>query len=559
MKESPLFCQYISRAFRSGDQIRLVQPGFIESDFVKRTVLLFGKRCILSFSTVVSAATEGLAVEFVHVEADVSNGLPVFHMVGYLASEVKEAGERVRTAIKNSGFDFPAKRTVINLSPATMRKRGASFDLPIAVAVLTALGELSGSRIQNTLIIGEMGLDGSVRKVPGILPIVAEAKEREVRRCIVPEENKAEAALVSGMQVIGVKDLKETIEFLKSGSKPQKKKVQQTGSMQERETEESFPDFGDLCGQKNVRRAAEIAVAGGHNLLLIGPPGSGKTMTAGCIAGILPPMSTEESMEVTKIYSVMGMVDEKQPLIRKRPFRNVHHTATRAALIGGGMIPRPGEISLAHQGVLFLDELPEFKKGVLEVLRQPLEQHCIRITRNYGTYTFPADFMLVAAMNPCPCGYYPDMQKCRCTQTAIHRYLERISQPILDRIDICVEAPALTFGELTGQQKEETSAAIQKRVAVAQDIQRERYRKEGFSYNSQIPATKIREYCALDKKQEQYMEEIYGKLQLTARSYHKLLRVARTLADMDGGDRICDRHLEEAICYRSFDRKFWER
>lgn len=353
----------------------------------------------MSFSTVVSAATEGLAVEFVHVEADVSNGLPVFHMVGYLASEVKEAGERVRTAIKNSGFDFPAKRTVINLSPATMRKRGASFDLPIAVAVLTALGELSGSRIQNTLIIGEMGLDGSVRKVPGILPIVAEAKEREVRRCIVPEENKAEAALVSGMQVIGVKDLKETIEFLKSGSKPQKKKVQQTGSMQERETEESFPDFGDLCGQKNVRRAAEIAVAGGHNLLLIGPPGSGKTMTAGCIAGILPPMSTEESMEVTKIYSVMGMVDEKQPLIRKRPFRNVHHTATRAALIGGGMIPRPGEISLAHQGVLFLDELPEFKKGVLEVLRQPLEQHCIRITRNYGTYTFPADFMLVAAMN----------------------------------------------------------------------------------------------------------------------------------------------------------------
>ena len=317
--------------------------------------------------------------------------------------------------------------------------------------------------------------------------------------------------------------------------------------------------LGGLSGQPYARRLGSIAVAGGHNLLLIGPPGSGKTMTAGCIAGILPPMSTEESMEVTKIYSVMGMVNEKQPLIRKRPFRNVHHTATRAALIGGGMIPRPGEISLAHQGVLFLDELPEFKKGVIEVLRQPLEQHCIRITRNYGTYTFPADFMLVAAMNPCPCGYYPDMQKCRCTQTAIHRYLERISQPILDRIDICVEAPALTFGELTGQQKEETSAAIQKRVAVAQDIQRERYRKEGFSYNSQIPATKIREYCALDKKQEQYMEEIYGKLQLTARSYHKLLRVARTLADMDGGDRICDRHLEEAICYRSFDRKFWER
>lgn len=549
MKESPLFCQYISRAFRSGDQIRLVQPGFIESDFVKRTVLLFGKRCILSFSTVVSAATEGLAVEFVHVEADVSNGLPVFHMVGYLASEVKEAGERVRTAIKNSGFDFPAKRTVINLSPATMRKRGASFDLPIAVAVLTALGELSGSRIQNTLIIGEMGLDGSVRKVPGILPIVAEAKEREVRRCIVPEENKAEAALVSGMQVIGVKDLKETIEFLKSGSKPQKKKVQQTGSVQERETEESFPDFGDLCGQKNVRRAAEIAVAGGHNLLLIGPPGSGKTMTAGCIAGILPPMSTEESMEVTKIYSVMGMVNEKQPLIRKRPFRNVHHTATRAALIGGGMIPRPGEISLAHQGVLFLDELPEFKKGVLEVLRQPLEQHCIRITRNYGTYTFPADFMLVAAMNPCPCGCYPNLERCTCTPAQIQAYLGKISQPFLDRIDLCVEAGRVDYENLTEQKKGEASAEIRMRVCRVRNLQKERYEGKKIRRNTQLEGELLKKYCALGTKEEAMMRQAFERFSLTARSYHRILRVARTIADLDGREKISEEHLSEALGY----------
>ena len=559
MKESPLFCQYISRAFRSGDQIRLVQPGFIESDFVKRTVLLFGKRCILSFSTVVSAATEGLAVEFVHVEADVSNGLPVFHMVGYLASEVKEAGERVRTAIKNSGFDFPAKRTVINLSPATMRKRGASFDLPIAVAVLTALGELSGSRIQNTLIIGEMGLDGSVRKVPGILPIVAEAKEREVRRCIVPEENKAEAALVSGMQVIGVKDLKETIEFLKSGSKPQKKKVQQTGSVQERETEESFPDFGDLCGQKNVRRAAEIAVAGGHNLLLIGPPGSGKTMTAGCIAGILPPMSTEESMEVTKIYSVMGMVNEKQPLIRKRPFRNVHHTATRAALIGGGMIPRPGEISLAHQGVLFLDELPEFKKGVLEVLRQPLEQHCIRITRNYGTYTFPADFMLVAAMNPCPCGCYPNLERCTCTPAQIQAYLGKISQPFLDRIDLCVEAGRVDYENLTEQKKGEASAEIRMRVCRVRNLQKERYEGKKIRRNTQLEGELLKKYCALETKEEAMMRQAFERFSLTARSYHRILRVARTIADLDGREKISEEHLSEALGYRMVDKKYWGR
>ena len=511
----------------------------------------------MSFSTVVSAATEGLAVEFVHVEADVSNGLPVFHMVGYLASEVKEAGERVRTAIKNSGFDFPAKRTVINLSPATMRKRGASFDLPIAVAVLTALGELSGSRIQNTLIIGEMGLDGSVRKVPGILPIVAEAKEREVRRCIVPEENKAEAALVSEMQVIGVKDLKETIEFLKSGSKPQK--VQQTGSVQERETEESFPDFGDLCGQKNVRRAAEIAVAGGHNLLLIGPPGSGKTMTAGCIAGILPPMSTEESMEVTKIYSVMGMVNEKQPLIRKRPFRNVHHTATRAALIGGGMIPRPGEISLAHQGVLFLDELPEFKKGVLEVLRQPLEQHCIRITRNYGTYTFPADFMLVAAMNPCPCGCYPNLERCTCTPAQIQAYLGKISQPFLDRIDLCVEAGRVDYENLTEQKKGEASAEIRMRVCRVRNLQKERYEGKKIRRNTQLEGELLKKYCALGTKEEAMMRQAFERFSLTARSYHQILRVARTIADLDGREKISEEHLSEALGYRMVDKKYWGR
>ena len=340
----------------------------------------------MSFSTIVSAAIDGLGVEFVRVEADISNGLPMFHMVGYLSSEVKEAGERVRTAIRNSGFDYPPKRTVINLSPATLRKRGASFDLPIAVASLMSLGRIPPEEPGRSLIIGELSLDGKVRKVPGILPIVIEAKAAGVSRCIVPADNMAEGALVSGIQVIGVEDLKQAVSALKGVPLPKADSSEEEW----KEPVEMFPDFADIRGQENVKRAAEIAVAGGHNLLMIGPPGSGKSMTAKCIAGILPPPDMEESLEITKIYSVLGMLNEKSPLIQKRPFREVHHTATRAALIGGGVFPRPGEISLAHGGVLFLDELPEFKKSVLEVLRQPLEEKEIQISRTYGNYRFPA-------------------------------------------------------------------------------------------------------------------------------------------------------------------------
>ena len=508
----------------------------------------------MSFSTITSAAVDGLGVELVRVEADVSNGLPMFHMVGYLSSEVKEAGERVRTAIRNSGFEYPPKRTVINLSPATLRKRGASFDLPIAMASLMSLGQIPAEKQKKSLVIGELSLDGRVRKVPGILPIVMKAKAAGVSRCIVPAENMAEGSLVSGMEVIGVESLNETVSVFQGKPMPEK---QFQG--REEEEPEMFPDFADIRGQDNVKRAAEIAVAGGHNLLMIGPPGSGKSMTAKCIAGILPPPDMKESLEITKIYSVLGMLNEKSPLIRKRPFREVHHTATRAALIGGGMFPHPGEISLAHGGVLFLDELPEFKKSVLEVLRQPLEEKEIQITRTYGTYRFPADVILVAAMNPCPCGCYPDMQKCTCSPAQIQMYLNKISRPFLDRIDLCVEAEAVSYEDLTSERRAESSAQIRKRVCRVRETQKERYRGMEITVNGMLDEKGLKRYCALGAEEKRLMEQAFSVMELTARGYHRILKTARTIADLEGEEQIRESHLKEALGYRMVDKKYWAR
>ena len=505
------------------------------------------------FSTVLSATLQGLSVKFVQVEADVSNGLPMFQLVGYLSSEVKEAGERVRSALRNSGITLPPKKIVVNLSPANMRKRGSMFDLPIAVAVIAALGEVGIKGFEDTLFVGELSLDGGVKPISGVLPIVLEAKQRGCRQCVVPMENQKEGELVEGIQVIGVESLEEVGNILKG------KKI-----INHAMTKRNFPikpeqylDFSDIKGQSLVKRAVEIAVAGGHNILMIGPPGAGKTAIAKRIPGILPLLTQKESLELTKIYSILGKLEGDNPLIIERPFREVHPSVTRTALLGGGVFPRPGEISLADKGVLFLDEIAEFPKALLETLRQPLEERVIRIVREKGEYLFPAEFLLVAAMNPCPCGNYPDFNRCTCTPTQIRNYLGKLSQPLLDRIDICVEVPKVQYDALIDKGNEETSERIRNRVINARMVQRKRYEGCAFQVNARLPIQQIETICKLDSQGIMLMEQAYERFGLTARTYHKVLGVARTIADLECSEQIQTHHLREALSYRTMDVKFW--
>lgn len=504
------------------------------------------------FSTVLSATLQGLRVEFVQVEADVSNGLPMFHLVGYLSSEVKEAGERVRAAIRNSDFVLPPKKVVVNLSPANLRKKGTIFDLAIAVAVLTALEEIPEQKVADTLFAGELSLDGSVKSVQGILPIVLAAHKQGYKRCIIPKANQREGELVNGIQVIGVANLREVYEYIKG----ERKYCDTTPISLPLTKQPHYDDFADIRGQHLVKRAVEIAVAGGHNILMLGPPGAGKTAIAKRIPSILPPLTMEESIELTMIYSIIGEVEEEHPLKVVRPFREVNSSITQVGLLGGGLYPGPGEISLAHKGVLFLDEIAEFPRGIMESLRRPLEDRAIKIIREKGEYIFPAEFLLVAAMNPCPCGNYPDLNKCTCTTTQIQSYLGKLSQPFLDRIDLCVEVPKVQYTDLTEEAKEEPSEAIRERIVKARILQKERYADMETQTNARLDMKHIDQYCMLQPEERQIMQQAYERLNLSARTYHKVLTVARTVADLEGKEHIEGKHLREALSYRMIDAKY---
>ena len=529
-----------------------------------------------------SGTVRGIQGELITVQADISDGLPLFGMTGHLSSEVKEAKDRVRTALKNTGYHLPPKRVSVNLAPADMRKSGACYDFAIAVGILTAMSVIPGEAVRGILFLGELALDGMLSPVTGVLAILQAAYRAGCRTCAVPRGNAKEASLLPGMRVLAFSNLREAVDHLsgreeadgegtqraegsvrpqtgESEKKPAKNTAaweaeegvrSVTKDREQEEKEQAGPDLSEVKGQQMAKRALEIAVAGGHNLFLDGPPGAGKSMLAACTPGIMPEMSREEQIDATVIYSVKGLLRDDFSLVKKRPFRAPSSSVTIAGMFGGGGNPRPGEVTLAHHGVLFLDEFPEFKKELIEMFRVVLEEHKITQIRNGRTVTFPADFIFIAAANPCPCGYYPDRRYCRCTPRQVLNYQSRLSGPILDRLDLFVRCDKVSYAMMAEEKKAESSAVVRERIRRVWELQKERFARKEYLFNGRMPAKDVERYCVLDGDSRTLLKEIFDRLQLTGRSYHRILKVSRTIADLEESEEIREEHVREALLFR---------
>lgn len=507
---------------------------------------------------ILSYALCGLDGYKVDIEVDINAGIPGCEVVGLPDAAVKESRERVRAAIKNSGLNFPLKRMVINLAPADRKKEGPFFDLAIAIGILAASGQINSNKYKKYSILGELSLDGSVRHISGLLPLLIAGLQENVQQFIIPRENAAEASYIQGIEVYTVDSLKEAADFLNGYIEIDPVPHQHYDALTDKIDDRYGINFSEVKGQIQAKRALEIAVSGGHNVLMIGPPGAGKTMLAKCIPTIMPKMTFDEALDVTKIHSIAGILDKKEGIIKRRPFRSPHHTATTPSLAGGGSNSRPGEISLAHNGVLFLDEMPEYSRRTLETLRQPLEDGRITVARAAQSIEYPADFMLIASMNPCPCGNYGSKtQNCQCTSTQIHNYISRLSAPLLDRIDLHIEADSITFKELREESEGESSDAIRARVEKARAIQIRRFKDTKIFTNAMMTPGMIKKFCPIDRQSEKLLEEAYKRLSLSARATTRILKVARTIADIEGKENIESDHVAEAVQYRSLDRKYW--